>query len=349
MTNTVLVFLALLGLSEANTYTGTLQPNLRFKKKAMLSVRDINAARTSNRGATFNDEASAITAANVHLNTIKADLVAANNLITVTSISELATKWGEDKPDEASGAEAKLQAAGCRGFTGNNQLAGKIVIQVANAGVENHDVVHELVHVLSGDQGSTDILTQLGDNGNEGFTEYYARKFCKERGVEQMAAYPAHYSVIASVCTKFPADCWKAYMQNGGWAGIEIKIADAWSKTTCAASEMKSGIVSYALNDGYEESRKRTFVKQNYLDPVKKFKYWKFGWCKAIGDTTNGICNTQCTKEAITVTGTPPVVNENFKYCTIETEDDAVTGPQQVSNDGEDVNPGPAEDTVTEV
>ena len=91
MINTVLLLLVLLGLSESKT--GSLQPNFRFKRKTKLSVRDINTARTTNQAAAFADEASAITAANVHLTSIKADLVAANNLITVTTIDELATKW----------------------------------------------------------------------------------------------------------------------------------------------------------------------------------------------------------------------------------------------------------------
>ena len=111
-------------------------------------------------------------------------------------------RWDLDKPAEASDSLDKLTSTGCRGFTASGAKAGEISYIVdaenQNSDGETHDLIHELVHVLSG--VTTKILTAHGDNANEGFTEYYTRKICNSRAKKVPPNPPTPYLILSNVC-----------------------------------------------------------------------------------------------------------------------------------------------------
>jgi len=131
---------------------------------------------------------------------------------------------------ELGDAKAKLIEGKSRGFTAPD---GEIYVLDGGKDPEgkpstDHDKVHETVHLMSASGGLTKIKKAYGDQVNEGFTEYFTKRMCKELGVSDCAAYP-QWKFIQRVerVVGYPA-LYKAYMQDGGPSDIIGKLADLW-------------------------------------------------------------------------------------------------------------------------
>jgi len=185
---------------------------------------------------------------------------------------------------------------------------------------ETHDVIYEMVNLLSAPGGKSTVLMDHSFKKfiprrpamHGGFVEYYTRLLCAARGIPQSAPqYPFHYSFVASFCPKFPGLCWRIFMQNESFNILGKPAAKLWNlgNEHCEHTTYTMGVPEY----DYIGSITTLYTQAYYGPHIQK------GWCLAVGDRENGICHPQCEKQCYTLSEDQSV-HPCFKYCAVSTD-----------------------------
>jgi len=188
-----------------------------------------------------------------------------------------------------------------------------------------HDVIYEMVSLLSAPGGESKIATDVrypqfhkaraGKHG--GFVEYYTRLLCAARGIPQSPPkHPFHFSVVASFCARFPSHCWRTFMQNEYFDELGRAAAAEWAlHTDKCEHEAYTMRIPAKKYDGVMQ----TLFSIDFYGP-----HLKGGWCAAVGDRENGLCHPQCEKQCYAQQDKDQSEDQSvdpcFKYCAASTD-----------------------------
>jgi hypothetical protein len=172
------------------------------------------------------------------LSDMKQYLVNTNALVNLPSRDELAKAMSREQSTTVEIAMGTIKNNKGRGFTAPNgtvYVSGVLPTEMLDGEPDNvdqaadHDAVHESVHLMSAPGGATKILAEQGEQCNEGFTEYFAKRMCAKLGVQDVLAYPDHVAFVTKLVpvVGFPM-IYTAYMKNGGIDPIVAKLTDVW-------------------------------------------------------------------------------------------------------------------------
>ena len=179
-------------------------------------------------------------------------LVQNKGLVKLNSRAELAEAMAREQNTTVEIALGTINNNKGRGFTAPNgtvyvanilpseMVEGETAEDIANTG--DHDEVHETVHLMSAPGGATKILSEQGEQCNEGFTEYFAKQMCAKLGVADANAYADHVAFVRKLVPIVGfQSVYAAYMKNGGLDPIIDKLTDIWiGKNVALMATMKT-------------------------------------------------------------------------------------------------------------
>jgi len=265
-----------------------------------------------------------------HVSTIVAKRVELGQLVRANTIEDLIAEYCKDNyPPKKNGAVARKQCKKyiekekIQGFVGTNLLAGTTVLLDDGTGgtwPETHDVIYDAVSLLpvSGGKSHIALDKRYGHNVavralmNGGFTEYYTRLVCRERGVpSSKPKHPYFYAVLSSFCQKHPEACWKAYMHNQGFDTVAVAVAAMWTDNN---KNVDMDMYTMKADPSFGKTAVTTLYSSGFYG-----EHIRNGWCVAVGDSSNGICHPKCEKECYTLSKEGKV-DPCFKFCAAATD-----------------------------
>jgi hypothetical protein len=144
--------------------------------------------------------------------------------IKIVSVSEFIDAAAKDRAQKIDGdstrnfeahrraVKEELKENQARGFTDWQDT-----VWILSQGLADSDMIHELVHVLSGG-GGQNKLRDFSNQLNEGFTQYFTIRVCKNIGIKGediKEAYPRQVSLVQALVAAHGLDIvYKAYFRG---------------------------------------------------------------------------------------------------------------------------------------
>ncbi len=110
-----------------------------------------------------------------------------------------------------------------RAFT--DQTTGHIYMISGNNPGREHDLFHEVVHILSGEYGEIKLYKEQKTNILEGITEYFTKSYLRFLPINDAEAYPLFVSIIRTLSHFIGEDkLWETYFNDQGSEYLKNEI-----------------------------------------------------------------------------------------------------------------------------